>query len=410
MVPLQSLRPRPALIVLLICVFSSFAFGDVEKQVLVSVGDIGYALHRIPALVVTPQGSVLAAWEARKLGRGDWDHVDLFLRRSTDHAKTWESPREVVGQSHLPPDMQRNAAAVAAGLGRDGVFTLNNPTWITDPSTGETHLLYCAEYGRAFIVTSRDGGASFTRPREITKAFETFRSRDGYAWRVIAIGPGHGVRLTTGRLVVAVWLSTGEGGHAHRPSICATLYSDDHGVTWQAGDIVARHPDPLPNPSETAVVEAAPGRVLLAIRSESTRNRRAFAWSKDGATHWTAPEFQESLWEPVCMAALARIESKSSSQLPVLLYSHPASLEKNPRASATSTSRLRQNLTVRASRDGGQTWPHTLVVTPGPSAYSDLAVLPDGTVLCFYEGGEKGPYENLILAKIPSSSLLKATD
>lgn len=410
MIRSQSSPIRSALIALLICIFTTSASADVEKQELVSVGDAGYALHRIPALVVTPQGSVLAAWEARKLGRGDWDHVDLFLRRSTDNANTWESPREVVGQSHLPTDMQRNPAAVAAGLGRDGVFTLNNPTWIADSSTGATHLLYCAEYGRAFIVTTRDGGTTFTRPREITEAFATFRTRDGYAWRVIAIGPGHGVRLASGRLVVAVWLSTGEGGHAHRPSVCATIYSDDHGTTWKAGDIVARHPDPLPNPSETAVVEAAPGRVLLAIRSESARNRRAFAWSKDGATRWTTPEFQESLWEPVCMAALARIEPTSSSQRPILLYSHPASLEKNPRASATSTSRIRQNLTVRASHDGGLTWPHALVVTSGPSAYSDLAVLPNGTVLCFYEGGEKGPYEKLILAKIPSSTLLKATD
>jgi sialidase-1 len=26
---------------------------------------------------------------------------------------------------------------------------------------------------------------------------------------------------------------------------------------------------------------------------------------------------------------------------------------------------------------------------PGPSAYSDLAVLPDGTLLCFYEGEDR---------------------
>jgi hypothetical protein len=55
--------------------------------------------------------------------------------------------------------------------------------------------------------------------------------------------------------------TAGEGGHAHRPSVCATIYSDDCGGTWHAGAIVARDPDPLPNPSEKAVVEAVPAPV-----------------------------------------------------------------------------------------------------------------------------------------------------
>ena len=47
-----------------------------------------------------------------------------------------------------------------------------------------------------------------------------------------------------------------------------------------------------------------------------------------------------------------------------------------------------------------------LVLEPGPSAYSDLASLPDGTILCFYERGEKDPYEKLTLARIPATVLL----
>lgn len=373
--------------------------GSVEKTDLFTAGEGGYAGYRIPALVVTPQQTVLAACEARQSGRGDWDHVDIFLRRSPDSGRTWEPARRLVGQGDMPAGLQRNPAAVTAGLGRDGVFTINNPTWIADAATGETHLLYCAEYARAFIITTRDGGATFSRPREVTGAFEAFRTRDGYAWRVLAIGPGHGTRLSSGRLVAAVWLSTGEGGHAHRPSVVGTIYSDDRGITWQAGDLVARDPDPLPNPSETAVAEVAPGRVLLAIRSESPRNRRAFVFGPDGATGWSRPAFDETLPEPVCMAGLTRLEPAA------LLFSNPASLEKNPRAPATSSSRIRQNLTVRASRDGGLTWPDALVLEPGPSAYSDLAVAPDGTILCFYERGVLGPYEKLTVARIPAAGL-----
>lgn len=381
----------------------------VVQTELFRAGEDGYASYRIPALVVTPQQTMLAACEARQAGRGDWDHVDLFLRRSPDGGNTWEPARRLVGQADVPAGMQRNPAAVAAKLGRDGVFTINNPTWIADPATGETHLLYCVEYSRSFIITTRDGGVTFSAPRELTAAFGEFRTRDHYPWLVSAIGPGHGVRLASGRLVAAVWLSTGEGGHAHRPSVCATIYSDDRGVTWHAGEIVARHSESFPNPSETAVVETAPGRVLLSIRTESPRNRRALAWSADGATGWSPPAFAETLWEPVCMAGLTRLDPATPGQPAALLFSNPASLEKNDQAPAMSASRVRQNLTLRASRDGGLTWPEAFVIEPGPSAYSDLAIAPDGTILCFYENGARGPYEKLSLARIPATALQART-
>ena len=393
----------------LLAFFVSLVFAGVacaapmERVELFAAGRDGYALYRIPALVVTPQQTALAACEARKTGRGDWDHVDIFLRRSADGGRTWEPARCLVGQADVPADATRNPAAVAAGLGKEGAFTLNNPTWIADPSTGETHLLYCIEYARAFVITTRDGGKTFSSAREITRVFDKFRDRDGYAWRVLAIGPGHGVRLSSGRLVTAVWLSTGEGGHTHRPSACATLYSDDRGVTWQAGEIVARDPDPLSNPSECAIAETEPGRVIMNIRSESPRNRRAFAVSADGATRWSTPTFDETLWEPVCMAGFVGAPT-------ALLFSNPASLENNPKAPAGSTGRIRQNLTLRASQDGGKSWPNQLELEPGPSAYSDLAAAADGTILCLYENGAKSPYEKLTLARVPSRALTVTTD
>ena len=53
------------------------------------------------------------------------------------------------------------------------------------------------------------------------------------------------------------------------------------------------------------------------------------------------------------------------------------------------TSGKRENLTIKLSRDDGQTWSLGRTLEAGPSAYSDLAVLPDGTVLCFYESGNE---------------------
>jgi len=56
-------------------------------------------------------------------------------------------------------------------------------------------------------------------------------------------------------------------------------------------------------------------------------------------------------------------------------------------------------MTVRASRDACITWSKGKVLHEGPSAYSDLTELSDGTLGHVYERGEKGPYENISFAR-----------
>src|SRR5581483_343588 len=107
-----------------------------------------------------------------------------------------------------------------------------------------------------------------------------------YDWKVLATGPAHGIQLANGRLVVPVWLSTGTGGHAHRPSVTSVIYSDDRGKPWRRGDIAVPNAEPIINPNETVLVELADGGVLLNVRSESHAHRRLATVSKDGATGW----------------------------------------------------------------------------------------------------------------------------
>jgi sialidase-1 len=375
----------------------------IEKSVLFRAGEGGYASYRIPALTLAAPKVLLVACEARRNSGSDWGDVEILIRRTSDGGQTWETPRALVRQSDLPRDVVRNAAAVATGHGQPGAFTIGNPTWITDAASGETHLLYCVEYSRAFIVTTRDEGRTFSSPREITAAFERFRQRDNYDWRVIATGPGHGVTLTSGRLVAPVWLSTSKDD-AHHPSVAATIYSDDRGETWHAGEIVGANTARTPNPNESAIVEIAPDRVMMSMRTESSRNRRALAWSADGASNWTEPVQAEELWEPVCMAGLAA-SRRPGDFAAVILFSNPASLAPRPK-DPDSVWRIRQNLTLRASSDGGKTWLDTLVIHSGPSAYSDLAASDDGTVYCLYECGEKSAYETLTLARLSTAALL----
>jgi sialidase-1 len=327
----------------------------------------GYHTYRIPGVLATARGTVLAWCEARGGGGGDWDGNDLLLRRSADGGATWEAPRRLAGWEDYGPGPVSNGVML-------------------EDRAGAVHLLYCHNYARVYAPRSTDDGATFSDPVEITAVLEGFRA--DYPWRVIALGPGHGLTLRRGRLVIPLWMSDGTGTEfgpgrlGHRPSAVATLVSDDDSATWQCGDLLCRHGDgAIVNPSETVLAELSDGRVLANIRSESAAHRRLTAVSPDGAGGWSAPAFQDDLLEPVCMASLLRAGWNPSR----LLFANPDTLEQT----YTTWACDRKRLTVKLSHDDGATWPVSRVLEEGPAGYSDLALLPDGVVLCLYECGSQ---------------------
>ena len=219
---------------------------------------------------------------------------------------------------------------------------------------------------------------------EITPTFEHFRK--DYDCKVFGTGPGHGIQLKNGRLVVPAWLSPGTGNNAHHPSVVAIVYSDDAGKTWQRGDIVADETDPLTNPNETVIAQLTDGRVMLNMRSESKQNRRAVAFSPDGATKWTRPVFDEQLKEPICMASLCRLSEKGRQDRDRLLFANPDNLEGKARKNGGYDARP-QEPDGEAELRRGQDLAGREKLEPGTSGYSDLAVGPDGTIYCLYECG-----------------------
>jgi sialidase-1 len=358
-----------------------------EKTDLFEAGKGGHKLYRIPGIVVTAKGSVLAYCEARKYTGLDWDDIEILMRRSTDGGKTWSGPS---GLPRPQGKLERNPAALAnpelakrAPLVKDRI-AFNNPVAIVDHK-GPVHFLYCVDYFRCFYLRSDDDGKTFSKPVEITGAFEPFRKE--YDWKVLATGPAHGIQLKNGRLVVPVWLSKATGNNAHHPNVMATIYSDDNGKTWQRGDIVSKEKGPHVDMNETAIAQLSDGRVLLNIRNNGAKNRRAVAFSPDGATHWTEPVFDEHLKEPICMASLCRLSEKGKQGRDRLLFANPDNLLRFGKAIKPGSMADRKNLTVKLSYDEGKTWPVSRVLEPGLSGYSDLAVGPDGTIYCFYERG-----------------------
>ena len=345
-----------------------------EKTDVFPPGLNGIARHRIPGIVVTQKGTVLAYAEARKNSSSDWGEIEIHLRRSTDGGKTWEAGKHI---AHLGTRLEGNPHKKEGG---EKEQTVNNPVAIVDRDTGAIEFLYCINYARCYTMRSIDDGLTWSAPVDITATFEPFRKH--YDWKVIATGPGHGIQIKSGRLVVPIWLAYGKEGD-HGPSAAATIFSDDHGKTWQAGDLCLPNEGDFANPNETMITELSDGRVMLVARSVSKANRKIVTTSPDGAGNWTKPAFHDQLWEPVCMASIVSHPSKPGT----LIFSNPHTLKLDKDGKEVPAGRgKRENLSIKLSHDDGQTWPVNKTLDAGPSAYSDLAVLPDGTVLCLYEG------------------------
>jgi len=343
--------------------------GTCTKQALFEAGRDGYTTCRIPGIVVTKAGTALAHCEARKGEGGDWDPIDIRMRRSTDGGVTWDAARTVVDH---------------AAYGHD---TIDNFVLVPDRDTGEVHALFCVEYHQAYYMKSADDGVTFSEPVEITSTFDAFRPE--YDWGVLAVGPGHGIQLSNGRLLAPVWISESRT-KAHRPNRAAVIYSDDHGATWERGDIVPRE---FPNLNETEAVELVDGRVLLNMRvmddgreRPDDEMRRAITTSDDGAHGWDTPRLDPALVEPVCFGSICRHSTAREGKRDRILFSNPDSLEVSLPGCWKGV-RDRKNLTIRMSYDECGTWPVSKVLEPGPSGYSDLAVARDGTIMCLYECG-----------------------
>lgn len=354
------LAPCSIALIVLIVVAPARAAEPVQESVFVS-GEGGYHTYRIPSLIVTPNGHLLAFCEGRKAGRSDASDVDLLLKRSTDGGKTW-------GKAQVIWD--------------DGGNTCGNPCPVVDAKTGTVWLLMTHNLGTdtetaivnskskggrtVWITKSTDNGATWAKPFEITKDVKK------PAWTWYATGPGVGIQLASGRLLIPCD-SKSDSGKVRESHV---ITSDDGGKSWAIGGVVG----PLCN--ECQAVELADGSVMLNMRSDRGKNRRLVSVSKDGGETFSKPVEDDALVEPVCQASIVREPGEKGG----IYFSNPASTK-------------REKMTVRLSLNGGKTWPHSKELHAGPAAYSCLSILPGGQIGCLYERGGKNAYETITFAR-----------
>ncbi len=319
--------------------------------------------HFVYGLTVTDKGSILALAEARiDTGLDDGAH-HIVLKRSTDKGQSFSESKIIVEST------------------KEQSWT--NPTVLQDRITKEIFLFYALnhknESTQVYFKTSKDDGISWSAASEITSLFVT----NAHGWTFHLPGPGHGIQLKNGRLIIPVW---------HRKSISfATkerkygvncVYSDDHGKTWKVGGDT-----PVGELNESQIVEQKDGDLLLIGRTVtgSSDSHQAKVWSKDKGLTWTQkPEYDTALSGKMCDIGLISYSLKSG----VMLVSQPSDLKK------------RMNLTIRLSMDEGKTWAVSKLLEEGGATYSDLAILPDKSIICLYgNGGTKHMPQKVSLAR-----------
>lgn len=327
---------------------------------------------RIPALAVTNDGTVIAVADARVSSSNDLPNdIQLAMSRSTDGGRTFSAPKIVV---HAPSTTEGTGDAsllVDRAVGTKGrvyLFYNYGPAGIgfnspasgsnTADDPGSLHIQY---------VTSDDDGVTWSPLVDLNPQVKN------PSWGSLFASSGHGVQLSTGRLVQPIVYRDAAGAdHA------ADMYSDDHGATWHTGGPAGT------GVNESKAVERGDGTVTQNMRNNSG-GARYYADSTDGGrTFGTASA--TGLVDPGCnadeIAYLRPSDVNAATHAP--LTTSTALFSNNPSTSA------RSNLTVRISADDGGSWPYRALLAPGTAGYSTEAVLNDGSVGDLYEVGNTG--------------------
>ncbi|GAA3523792.1 exo-alpha-sialidase [Amycolatopsis ultiminotia] len=357
--------------------------------------ETGYACFRIPAIVHSASGTLLAFAEGRRDNCGDTGDIDLVLKRSTDGGSTW-SPLQVVN--------------------RGGGDTHGNPVPIVDTATGRIVLITTYNKGRdddqacdvpcpraPHSQYSDDDGRTWSGPVDISAQAKLPEWDSWYA-----SGPVHGIRLAygrhAGRLVFGVNAERSDGTDSVQ-NYAALVYSDDHGRSWHVG-AVDSYPHPAgrsyaQKPSEVSVAELPDGTIYAGGREQDGTDvgNRDYALSRDGGETFSGPFTAiPDLVTPMVQGSLLRLERPGGERL---LFASPADTDH------------RRWMTIRSSYDHGRSWENAdqgTRITSDWSGYSDLVQLsgpqePNARIGLLYEGGAVDARDEIRFARFDEHDL-----
>ena len=349
-------------------------------------GQGAYACYRIPAIVNSPNGNLIAFAEGRTKDCNDFGDVDILMSNSNDGGLNWSEPVVVAQFGELQAG---NPAPVWDTL--DPRFPQGRLFLFYNTGDVSEHDMRQGNGSRQVLfITSTDEGASWSAPREITKwvHFNKSSTQPRKDWRTNATTPGHAIQLKvkpyTRRLYIPANHSQGDPQEGFNEYRAYGFYSDDHGLSWAVSPDIE-----VPSSNEAIGVELPDGKLMLNIREQNGNSkRRLVVLSEDGGISWKENYFDQALISPVCQSSILLFKGKKDT---LLLFSGPNSETK------------REQMTIKGSHDFGQSWPLTKKIYSGTSAYSDLVQIDANTLGLLYERDRNGIH----FVRIPLYQLLR---
>ncbi len=329
-------------------------------------GDYHSKAYRIPGLVTTNAGSLIGVYDVRWNSSVDLqERIDIGVSRSTDKGQTWEPMRIAMSFSDTDglPSGQNGAGDPAVLVDENTGTVWAVAVWTHGMGNGRAWTnsmpgMEPIETPQLMLVRSDDEGRTWSKPVNVTEQVKD------PSWCFLLQGPGRGITMRDGTLVFAIqFIDKDRMPHA------GIMYSKDHGETWHI------HNPARPNTTEAQVAEVEPGVLMLNMR-DNRGGARAVMLTEDLGRSWTEhSSHRTALREPVCMASLISVPAhKNVLGKDLLLFSNP------------DTTDGRYNITIKASLDGGVTWPYSLLLDEEKGwGYSCLTMVDPETVGILYE-------------------------
>ncbi|KAM6987797.1 sialidase-4 isoform 2-T2 [Tautogolabrus adspersus] len=398
--------------------------------------------YRVPALLYLSRCSSFLAFCEERLSPSDSQAHLLVMRKGTFYRNyvEWED-MHVLGTAFLPGHRSMN------------------PCPVYDEFTGTLFLFFIAVLGhtsesyqlvtgknvtRLCFICSTDDGDTWSPVTDLTKRVigDTIKE-----WATFALGPGHGIQLKSGRLLIPAYayhIDCKEcfGQFCQTTSRAFCFHSDTHGRTWRFGEAV---PGPESVECQMVSVDEEDGTNVLYCNARSPLGYRVQALSLDDGAAFQEGQLVQRLVEPRngCHGSIVGFPAPLH-----LCKSLPFYLQKNkhhtrhwtsfmshsnpPTPPSPNTTPLSSNLSAppdfltptwvayshptwtTARKDLGiflslfprdpDSWRGPWVIYEGPSAYSDLAYLelppstgapPAVAFACLFECGTTTAYDEI---------------
>ena len=350
--------------------------------------DDGVDTYRIPALTMTPKGTLLSVYDARRRKRRDLqEDIDIGLSRSTDGGRSWEPMRVIMDMGEYGGLPQEQNGCSDPGIVVDqqtgeifcaAVWMWGKPgkhQWGEDGSEPGYEIGKSAQF---MMVRSTDDGLTWTKPENMTRKLKKAE------WILLAPSPQAGITLRDGTLVMP-----GEGRDENDGQFSTVIVSRDHGATWTVGS-------PAIGNNECQAVQLDDGSIMLNARTDGPDKLRSVHVTDDLGRTWRPhPTHRKALIEPDCNGSLCRFDYREEGQAKhVLLFANPHSQTG------------RDHHSIQVSFDEGQTWPeeYRLLLDEGRgNGYPSITRVDDRHVGIVYEGSQA----NLVFEKISLDELLR---